>query len=146
MKKGQLKDPLFLITFSLIWIIAGLDALAITLHLFWSIWWFDILLHFLGGFWVVIAINWLYYNSGYIKNVIISKRRVLLVSLGGLLVIAVLWELYELLVITFYIEDYIIDTVIDFIMDGLGGAAALWYVLRFRYHELGKIYEHADSK
>ena len=45
---------LFLIALS---VLAALHFIALSLYLYWQVWWFDIPMHLLGGFTVVLGIH-----------------------------------------------------------------------------------------
>lgn len=84
-------------------------------ELYFHFFWYDILLHFLGGLTIALFL------SIFIKN----KWLVF----WGMIVIAIAWEVFE-----FYLNiavdnpnEYIFDTVKDFIMDSLGAALAIFY-------------------
>lgn len=98
--------------------------------LYWHFWWFDILLHFLGGVWVAATCFWLYYFSGLVKVQVISPRYFFLVPFVGALIVGVAWEVFEYLTgLTFVIPgiDYKVDTICDIGMDVIGGMVVYLY-------------------
>lgn len=125
----MLKKPLFLETFLLLAIVGILNYVATRYDLYWSINEFDSLMHFLGGATVSIFFLWGYFYSGAFNSTNTSLTRFLSVSLLGLLLVAVLWEIYELVLgeAKFAKSTYLSDTTLDFIMDFLGGIAACMY-------------------
>lgn len=87
-----------------------------------SIWYFDIIMHFLGGFWVGLVFFWLF-------SIEISLRLVLQIMIGVLL-IGVSWEIFE-----FFFNNYltqnpfsISDTASDIFFDLFGGLCAILYL------------------
>lgn len=93
-------------------------------RLFWysSIWWFDMVMHFLGGFWVSIFSIYIF---SY-KEVILPIFRIILF----VLFIGILWEFFEI-----YSNNYIggesfdmLDTVSDLFFDLSGGLCAILYL------------------
>lgn len=125
----MLKKPLFLETFLLLAIVGVLNYVATTYDLYWSVTEFDSLMHFLGGATVAIFFLWSYFYSGAFNSTNTSLTRFLSVSLLGLLLVAVLWEIYELVLgeAKFAKSTYLSDTTLDFIMDFLGGIVACMY-------------------
>jgi hypothetical protein len=116
----------FLPMFLLIIVIAVLHFLAIKELYYWSIWWYDIMMHFLGGLWVAFFVLW--FNSWI--PLPISPNTLLRVVVAVIFV-GILWEVYELVFgMTFVSDDgYFIDTIQDFIMDTLGGIVG-WFITR----------------
>lgn len=99
-----------------------LNLLAMEFHWYFSVWYFDIIMHFLGGFFVCLALIWLWKKDGISK-----KDSVLLIV--GVFLIGILWELFEI-----YINEFITgnnldvpDTITDMIMDLIGGIFAIGY-------------------
>ena len=92
-------------------LLAFLQQVALAEYLYWRWWWFDILMHFLGGILV-----------GGIGVVIanVLKTPVLPTLLVTLVVIGIGWEVFEY---AFGLYDGgwdLVDTSIDLIMDTLG--------------------------
>jgi hypothetical protein len=100
-----------------------LHSLAVKYSLYWIIGWYDIPMHFLGGFTIGVLSLFLFFTSGYIKSTYElreNKQVVFVVSFLFTLVISLGWELLELF---FGLSDVMIDradTVLDLIMDTLG--------------------------
>ncbi len=80
--------------------------------LYWRFEWFDILMHFLGG----LAI------ATFLIGFFVTKQRALLIAL--FFAIAIGWEIFEVLVGSPREANYALDTVMDLIMDTIGGALA----------------------
>ena len=79
-------------------------------------WYFPILnrvMHFSGGVWVALASLWILAyvggDTGFARLIVI----VMLVSLG--------WEVFEVAIGMTHEANYVVDTVLDLIMDFLGG-------------------------
>ncbi|MFQ5661856.1 MAG: hypothetical protein ACE5F2_01215 [Candidatus Paceibacteria bacterium] len=133
----MLKQPLFLTSFILISIIGILHVSATEFYLYWSIPWFDNLMHFLGGLWFGTTSIWFFFFSGYAGKFTpqFSTRNILTVSIASVIVIGVLWEFFEIGVgsVTLTETDYAIDTSVDLLMDTLGAVVASFYaVWRFK--------------
>lgn len=125
----MLTKPLFWETFFLLALVGFLNFVAGKYHLYWSITEFDSLMHFLGGAFVSIFFLWLYFFSGFFSSAKRSITQFLLVSFFGVLFIATIWEIYELILgeAKFARTSYAFDTTLDFIMDFLGALAACMY-------------------
>lgn len=97
--------------------------------------WFDMVLHFLGGFWEGMLFVWFF----SIKNLPLLKPsldpndpHLTDKAIFYVLLIGFLWELFE-----FYANNYIggypfdiIDTFSDLVLDLLGGVLSLFYFLK----------------
>jgi hypothetical protein len=134
------KEELLKVLFILIWVIALTHMAAENFYLYWTFRWFDILTHFMGGIWVGLAGLWVWYYSGYIREVRRPTSRAILVALGAGFVIGILWELFELVVWilagTGLPSNYGPDTLLDLIVDMAGALAGfgLWRFLARRFH------------
>jgi len=68
---------------------------------YWTIWWFDIPMHFLGGFWVAIVFIWLNSKFDILKfnpiNGIVRTITTFITVLSFAAFIGVLWEFAEFL-------------------------------------------------
>ncbi|MFA7193777.1 MAG: hypothetical protein WC087_02585 [Candidatus Paceibacterota bacterium] len=120
------KKPLIKEIFWFSTLIAVLHYLALKLYFYWTISWFDILMHLLGGY--LIGLIALYLLLNFLDKEIISNRRIsLILVLSFVLIVGLGWELWELFVnLTDIIEDRL-DTAIDIVMDSIGGYFAFLY-------------------
>lgn len=110
----KLPTIFFLVAFS---VLAVIHVLAMKLFLYWSVWWFDIPMHFLGGSVVALGLFTL-----HDLRIIVQDRHLQLVQVITLvLLIALSWEVFELAVATPVIGDYMLDTFTDLGMGILGG-------------------------
>lgn len=104
-----------------------LSTILLVLHLlaseyawYWHYWWFDIVMHFLGGFVLGLFGMWFVLRL----NMEIRTRAVFYTIVAGTMVIAVGWEVFE------YIHDiagrghYIVDTTTDLMLGAFGAAYA----------------------
>jgi hypothetical protein len=96
--------------------LAVINAVIIWFSLFWAYKWIDIPLHFLGG--AVVAL-------GYQSKLLTHRVRYqfsysFVATLVFVILIGLLWEVYEL-VVGPRLPGYLTDTLIDLIMDLLGG-------------------------
>lgn len=107
--------------------IATLHHLALTYFLYWTFDWFDILMHFLGGLTIGLFALYVFFTSGYVKYPNDHWVVVLSVTVGAVLIVGLVWELWELFVgFTDVLQDRG-DTILDLIMDTLGALCAYYY-------------------
>lgn len=114
-----------------------LQASAIATELYWEIWWFDIVLHFLGGAWVALILLWFFFYSGYANAPRIrSLLALFMVAFFSVLIIGALWEWYEWFWgVAFNIEGYWLDTISDIASDVAGGFAGSLFFVRYFWKE-----------
>lgn len=131
----MLKQKLFLEQFILLIIIAVLHFLALQFYLYWTFWWLDILMHFLGGLWVGLTALWFFFFSGYVyKNVnLVRNTKIFLITIASVIVVGVLWEVWELWAELVFVNEtgYFLDTSLDMVMDTLGGIVAFIYAKKY---------------
>lgn len=109
----QLTTIVFLIAFSTL---AVLHNIAIHLYLYWSVWWFDIPMHFFGG--VIVALGFFTLRDlKLFPNSWLRLLPILLLVLG----VACIWEFYEVFIGIPMLADYIFDTSLDLVMGLVGG-------------------------
>jgi hypothetical protein len=115
----------------LIYLIFILDTLAIHYFLYWRWWWFDIILHFLGGAWVALFSYYLFFLSGYF-NKIIKRMSVFVLSLTLAITVGIIWEVFEYFMkVSLNQSNYLLDTSLDLLMDMLGWLGAYFFVIKF---------------
>ncbi len=100
-----------------------MHLLAIHFYVYWTVTWFDSLMHFLGGLWVGVTALTIYGKVG------MSNKQSILWAVLGALSVGILWELFEYTIgMIFSPGNYALDTATDLIMDVVGGAAAYFYL------------------
>lgn len=96
-----------------------LDAIAQVNFYYWTFWWYDIMMHFLGGFVVSGFGLWVYIRLASPTRM--SLRRALLLSIGIGMSIGIGWELFEYFNGMYADQPGIVaDTTIDLLMDCFG--------------------------
>lgn len=102
----------------LVVLIAFLHISALQFYLYWSLWWFDILMHFLGGAWVAAAVLWCLLLSGYVH----TRWRPFRTAVCLTIIVGILWEIYEYAFGMTLVEHeaYVFDTALDLVMDMIG--------------------------
>ncbi|OGI85521.1 hypothetical protein A3A05_03725 [Candidatus Nomurabacteria bacterium RIFCSPLOWO2_01_FULL_41_12] len=120
MNRKKLLEHLVLLMF----FIFIMNSLALQFYWYYSIWYFDIIMHFLSGFWVSLFFIYVF----YVRKQIFTRLFPIFLFV---LLIGISWELYE-----FYIYQYIsqipfdiLDTTSDIFFDLSGGLCAILYLL-----------------
>ena len=100
------------------------DKLADKFYWYNSIWYFDIIMHFLGGVWV--GLFFIYVFSRRSLDNLIFK------VVLSVLLIGIFWEIFE-----FYVNNVVgrtpfnvVDTLFDIIFDFFGGLLSVLYFLK----------------
>jgi predicted membrane protein len=108
--------------------IFSLNFIANKLYWYSSIWWFDILMHFLGGFWLGLFFIWYLYKDLDKKE--LSKDNLIKLILGVLFV-GFGWEIYEIIVNDLWAKNTfdLFDTSSDMVFDITGGLLA-YYIFK----------------
>ena len=131
----MIKTKLFKQASLLLVVIAILDVVATIFYLHWTVWWFDTILHFLGGAWsgITVILIWHHYH-----NKSSNQLKMVFIGVSGALIIGLLWEIYELLLGATSFSDgiaYLADTASDIIMDICGSFfGALYSIKIIRNH------------
>ena len=109
---------------SLIAFIFAMNYLAIWLHWYYSMWWFDMPMHFLGGLWVGLALLWvLPQEESSLDKIFQVFLFVLIIGVG--------WEIFEFIVNETLARNPfdLRDTLSDIFFDISGGMTAMFYFL-----------------
>lgn len=121
-KKSLLKHLVFLMFFIFI-----ADFLAHKFFWYSLIWYFDMIMHFLGGLWV--GLFFIYVVS--FKKSISYGINIFLNIIIATLIIGLLWELYEYYLNIVSGTDFILaDTISDLLFDLFGSIVAILYFLK----------------
>ncbi len=116
------KNLLFKIA-SLVVFIFLVNFLAMKFYWYSSLWYFDMFMHFLGGFWLGLAFLWLF-------KVINFNFKNLAIVILGVLIIGVAWEFFEIGVDKIFLKDNLnyLDIYSDIFFDLAGGMTAFLYL------------------
>jgi hypothetical protein len=124
----MLKQKIFKRAFWTLVVLGVLNFIATILYLHWSLWWFDVILHFLGGLTVALFALWFFSANFDLQNWKLGK--IVTMTLISTICIGILWEFYELYFGLTFLSDgwhYFADTGSDLIMDTVGGIVGfLW--------------------
>ncbi len=125
-------------------IIFFLHILALANFWYWTIWWFDIMMHFLGGFWAAalffylnLRLSFLSTDNLIINNLIFKNLIIIILALSFVSFVAVCWEFYEFLYDVFIsaggyymlAQQGLADTIVDLFFGLLGGLIASVIIL-----------------
>lgn len=99
-----------------------LNEVAVERFLYWRFWWYDIMMHLLGGVVIGGIAAWMQLRLFPAA----SSRTTVITVLASIVVVGVGWEIFEYLIDPTYAEqaNIVFDTVLDLIMDMLGALAA----------------------
>ena len=116
--------PLYLALASVV-LLAGLHFIAGTFYLYWTVGWFDYLMHFLGGFGGGFVVVW------FISNKNLSGVQIAIITFVSVMIVGVAWEIFEYVNgIAQSTEGYRADTFHDLLMDALGSLTAVLVSLK----------------
>lgn len=105
-------------------VVLVLHTLALTFYFYWQLWWFDIVMHFLGGVVVGLAALWALYGFHAQRGTVGTARQTFLWMMLAIVVVGVGWELFELRFNLYASMHYGSDTTLDLIMDAIGALLA----------------------
>ena len=116
------KKKLLIRLTSLIVFISVLNFFAHKFYWYFSIWWSDMPMHFLGGLWLGLVFFYLFLPEN------LSLKLIFKVSLF-ILIIGIGWEIFEILFINYINQNpfNILDTISDLFFDLTGGLFAILY-------------------
>ncbi len=99
-----------------------LNFIANKLYLYSSLWYFDNIMHFLGGFWLGLFFLWYFYDKVFTTFPI----KYFFYTILGVFIVGLSWELYEIVVNASFAKNSfdLIDTLSDLVLDTLGGGLA----------------------
>ena len=123
------RKPLFWELFLLTVVVGVLNYFALAYDLYWFVYEFDSLMHFLAGALVAIFFIWVYFFSGFFNPTKRTLFAFLKIAFLSSIFVAVSWEVYEVFLGEVVVQglEYAYDTTLDFIMDILGILGATFY-------------------
>jgi hypothetical protein len=125
-KRKLIKEALILVL-----MIGVINVVASYFHWYWSIWWFDMPVHFMGGVFVAMLTIYILYKRIGVSMASKQNLKVLLIILAGTFVFGFLWEIFE-----FFVQGglngnlaNVTDSVSDMCFDLAGGIfASIMYI------------------
>ncbi|HZS43334.1 MAG TPA: hypothetical protein VFA52_03925 [Candidatus Paceibacterota bacterium] len=116
---------ILLLSLILIGITIGIDHLSKHFYLYWQTGWIDASVHFLGGLSATLFFSWVYFYTNLFKNPLPRKKSTLVLFVLYILIVGILWEIYEYhFGFSFFSQYFVSDTISDLSMDVLGGLLA----------------------
>lgn len=100
---------------------------------YWTIWWFDLAMHFFGGLFVGLMVLWLFHSkfSIFFKNGMLGK--IFIFVFLSVLAVALSWEIFEFGMFKIFPAIDInatLDTVSDILLGLAGGLTGVIYFAR----------------
>lgn len=130
-----MKHKLLITAFISIAFMAIVHVIASKFYLYWTIGWFDNVVHFMGGFSTGLFALWLYYISGIFPKTLPARKEILIKSVLFVLVIGIGWEIFEYFNgLTQSTEGYPLDTLHDLISDLAGAVIAGEYASQKNFY------------
>lgn len=122
------KNILLLALLVIAFVVLTLDRIAQDNYLYWAYWWYDIMMHFLGGFLVAGIALW--FLARFSDESMRTARRALYVAIITAIIIGIGWEIFEYFSGALLQQNGSIvgDTALDLVMDVVG-ALAMWGIL-----------------
>src|SRR3989344_2301894 len=106
--------PLYL-AFALILLLGALNYIAGLFYFYWTLFWFDYLMHFLAGLGGGFVIVWLISKKNF------QNKKIFLTVLISVMLVGVAWEIFEYIFdIAQSTENYVADAFCDLLMDAFG--------------------------
>ena len=125
------KYSLLHIAFVLVILLAVVHFTAEAFHLYWAIWWFDNLSHFLAGFSLGFFSLSIFYEFGFFVNQL-SFSKAVFASFIFVMILGGVWEIFEYVNgLTQSTEKYSLDVIHDLLSDALGAILAFLIAKRF---------------
>lgn len=119
---------LLYISFAVLVFVGILNYIAGVFYLYWTLWWFDNIVHFLGG--VSLGFFSLYLSSFVFFKDRVSFTRAAIISFVVAMIASGAWELFEYIYDpSLFSEKY--DTLHDLIADAIGAILAFLLARRF---------------
>lgn len=125
----MLKNKLLFTSLLTVLLIAVFHFLSVKYYWYWTYRWIDIPVHIVGGFWVSLTALWVALKVGHIDSIYGYKKRALVLMLISVLIVAILWEVFELMFKITYLNDigYWSDSLGDGFNGLIGGSVAFLY-------------------
>jgi hypothetical protein len=110
---------LLLTALALVALLALLNLIALSLYLYWTVWWYDVMMHLLAGLAGGLTVCW------FVRFYSPSKQ--LFFVLISVMIVGITWEVFEYIFDIAAITNYVQDTTLDLIADAAGAVLATIY-------------------
>ena len=127
----MLRDRFFITLLFVLCAVTVLHLLGITFFFYWRFAWLDIVAHLAGGFWAGGMALWILDRFGF-EQTRPAVSLLLAVFVG--FIIGAWWEIFEVMIGASLVEleEYVPDTIADFLFDMSGAFFAGLYFLKIR--------------
>lgn len=102
--------------------------LALAFYLYWAVWWFDIIMHILGGVWLLFIIKSLQ-QFGWYKVEWFALKPIFILAMG----VFFIWEVFGVVISGGFKSDWLLDTSLDTLSGIVGVLLGYWLVERLKY-------------
>lgn len=133
------RKKLFKTSAYLVILIFVLNYIATRLYWYYSIWWFDMPMHFLGGLFIGLGTIWLLSYKNFPSE--LSWKLILKIFLSVLFV-GVLWEVFEIIFYNIIAQNpyNILDITHDIVFDLAGGIfSIIFFFRRTMFSEINEV-------
>jgi L-cystine uptake protein TcyP (sodium:dicarboxylate symporter family) len=109
-----------------------LHLIAIAEHLYWKYWWYDNIVHFLGGITISLVVLFYLERFQFLKNT--SELGYMGFGCLGALIVSLLWEFFEYSAGVSFVtaNSFVLDTVLDISTGFIGAWCASMYAYAMR--------------
>lgn len=136
-QKNMQEKKLLLTSLFTIVLILVFHYLSLKYSWYWTYRWLDIPVHIIGGFWISLMALWVCLKIKHIDSILDYRKRAFIVMLFSVLVVATLWEIFELLfsVTSIDLVGYWFDSIGDIVSGLFGGLVAFLFFIKNRKTE-----------
>lgn len=121
-------------------LLASMHFLANTFYFYWTLWWYDVIMHFLAGVTGGLATYWMLFQSNLFFKSEVSKKMAIGIVLVIMMCVGVAWEVFEYTNgITDSQEGYALDTFNDLVLDGCGAVFAVLIIWKKRHSSVNSL-------
>ena len=119
------KKSILFTTFYLVALVGILNYIANLFYFYWTVWWFDILMHLLGGVAIGLLSIWLLSEMSFLFKRRVDRDQVIMTSLITVIIVGIAWEVFEYIFrLTDLVNNYGLDVFVDLVADTCGALLA----------------------
>ncbi|HWA32279.1 MAG TPA: hypothetical protein VG694_02425 [Candidatus Paceibacterota bacterium] len=134
------RKKLLIRTTSLAFFIFFVNFIAMKFHWYYSMWWFDMPMHFVGGFWAGLLVACIYPPED-VSFKSVFKFALLVLAIG------IAWEIFEIFIYDYFkIQPFnTLDTISDILFDISGGLLSIIYISKRIMLSLGGAVQNINN-
>ncbi|MBI2086972.1 MAG: hypothetical protein HYT69_02270 [Candidatus Zambryskibacteria bacterium] len=132
-----MENKFLLLAFVSVIVVAGVNFVANFFYLYWTVWWFDNVTHFLGGLSMGLLWFWIF-NKFFSFTEAPKLKSIIFIVLILVLAVGIGWEIFEYIFDIANLgggETYWQDTSRDLAADTLGAIAASLIIFKKKLHD-----------